>query len=113
MNDTKSSSRGLMKYPLDLVRILGQPVNLREHPSWVRVRCITLNLEGLEHNWFGARFRIVVAGLRKYRPDVVCLQESTVRYADGIYNQAQAIGDAADLNSVAFYESKRARVPLD
>lgn len=68
----------------------------------MRIRCITLNLEGLEHDWFGARFRIVVAGVRKYRPGVVCFQECTVRYADGIYNQAQAIGEAADLNSVAF-----------
>ncbi len=68
----------------------------------MRARCITLNLEGLEHDWFGTRFNIVVAGLRKYRPDVVCLQESTVRYGDGIYNQAQAIGEAAGFNSVAF-----------
>lgn len=68
----------------------------------MRVRCITLNLEGLEHDWFGARFRVVVEGLRKYRPDVVCLQESTVCYADRIYNQAQAVGEAAGLNSVAF-----------
>jgi endonuclease/exonuclease/phosphatase family metal-dependent hydrolase len=59
-------------------------------------------LEGLEHDWFGRRFRTVVAGLRKYRPNVVCFQECTVRYAGGIYNQAQAIGEAADLNSVAF-----------
>lgn len=68
----------------------------------MRVRCITLNLEGLEHDWFGTRFDIVVAGLRKYRPDVVCFQESTVRYGDGIYNQAQAIAEAAGFNSVAF-----------
>jgi endonuclease/exonuclease/phosphatase family metal-dependent hydrolase len=68
----------------------------------MRVRCITLNLEGLEHDWFGTRFEVVTAGLRKYRPDIVCFQESTVCYSSGIYNQAQAIGEAAGLDSVAF-----------
>ena len=68
----------------------------------MRVRCITLNVQGLENDWFKKRSKIVAAGLRKYRPDVVCLQESTIRYANGIYNQAQAIGEAAGLNSVAF-----------
>jgi endonuclease/exonuclease/phosphatase family metal-dependent hydrolase len=70
--------------------------------SVVRVRCITLNLEGLEHDWFRSRFGLVVAGLRKHQPDVVCFQESTICYADRIYNQAQLISDAAGLNSVGF-----------
>lgn len=68
----------------------------------MRVRCITLNLEGLEHDWFGTRSKVVIAGLRKYRPDVVCFQKSTICYTEGIYHQAQAIGQAAGLDSVAF-----------
>lgn len=68
----------------------------------MRFRCVTLNLQGLENHWFEKRFRVVIAGLRKYRPDIVCFQESTVRYSGGIYNQAQAIGEATGLNSVAF-----------
>ncbi|HKS73668.1 MAG TPA: hypothetical protein VJQ82_10765 [Terriglobales bacterium] len=54
----------------------------------------------MEHDWSGTRFKIAIAGLRKYRPDVVYFQESTIRYAEGIYNQAQAIGQAASPNSV-------------
>ncbi len=68
----------------------------------MRVRCVTLNLQGLENDWFKKRSQVVIAGLRRYRPDVVCFQESTIRYSDSIYNQAQAIGEAAGLPTVAF-----------
>jgi class 3 adenylate cyclase len=68
----------------------------------MQVRCITLNLEGLKHDWFGKRFKIVSRGLEQYRPDVVCLQETTIRYAGDIYNQAQDVAQAAGFHSVAF-----------
>jgi endonuclease/exonuclease/phosphatase family metal-dependent hydrolase len=68
----------------------------------MRIRCATLNLQGLEHEWFEKRFHVVVEGLRKVRPDIVCLQECTVRYAGAVYNQAAEIGRGIGLKAVAF-----------
>jgi endonuclease/exonuclease/phosphatase family metal-dependent hydrolase len=68
----------------------------------MRIRCATLNLQGLEHEWFEKRFHVVVNGLRKLRPDIVCLQECTVRYAGAVYNQAAEIGRGIGLKAVAF-----------
>jgi hypothetical protein len=71
----------------------GHSVDLLPRANGLPIPLRPLNLEGLEHDWFVTCFGIVVAGLRKYRPDIVCFQESTVRYAGRIYNQAQAIGE--------------------
>ncbi|HKW75271.1 MAG TPA: endonuclease/exonuclease/phosphatase family protein [Terriglobales bacterium] len=68
----------------------------------MRVRCVTLNLQGLGEEWFTRRAEVVIKGLRKYRPDVVCLQECTVRYAGELYQQAAAIGEGLGLRTVAF-----------
>jgi endonuclease/exonuclease/phosphatase family metal-dependent hydrolase len=68
----------------------------------MRVRCVTLNLQGLEHDWFEKRIKVVIQGLKKVRPDVVCLQECTVRYAGSVYNQAQEIGKGIGLKAAAF-----------
>lgn len=68
----------------------------------MRVRCVTLNLQGLGEAWFPQRANVVVKGLRKYQPDVVCLQECTVRYGGELYQQAAAIGEGLGLRTVAF-----------
>lgn len=68
----------------------------------MRVRCATLNLQGLEHDWFKKRIKVVIKGLRKTRPDVVCFQECTIRYAGAVYNQALEIGNGIGLKVVAF-----------
>lgn len=68
----------------------------------MRIRCATLNLQGLEHEWFEKRFHVVVEGFRKVRPDIVCLQECTVRYAGAVYNQAAEIARGIGLRAVAF-----------
>lgn len=68
----------------------------------MRIRCATLNLQGFEHDWFETRIKVVVEGLRKVRPDVVCLQECTLRYGTDIYNQALEIAKGIGLKAVAF-----------
>lgn len=67
-----------------------------------RVRLVTLNLAGLKDGWFEGRDKVVIDGLREFRPDVLCLQEVAVRHGDGIYHQAREICQALGLKSVAF-----------
>lgn len=68
----------------------------------MRVRVVTLNLKGLGHGWFEERGEAVVRGLRELTPDVVCFQETTVRYEQVLYDQAAVIGAVLGLPVVAF-----------
>lgn len=66
------------------------------------VGCVTINLAGLGFAWFEERFDALVRGLEELEPDVVCFQEATVRKGAASYNQAEAVGQALALPSVAF-----------
>jgi len=68
----------------------------------MRVRVVTLNLKGLTQGWFAERGEAVVRGLRALAPDVVCFQETTVRYEQRLYDQAAVIGAVLGLPVVAF-----------
>ena len=68
----------------------------------MRVRCITINLKGIEYGWFEGRSSVLIEGLRKHNPDIICVQESTVRQDSPIYNQARAIGTALGLENCIF-----------
>jgi hypothetical protein len=70
--------------------------------SDMRVRCITMNLKGVEYGWFEGRSSVLIEGLRKHNPDIICVQESTVRQDSPIYNQARAIGTALGLETCIF-----------
>ena len=67
------------------------------------VTIVTLNCEGTGKGWFEGREEAVVRGLRPHRPDVVCLQEVSVRHRDGeVYDQARALGEALGLEYAIF-----------
>lgn len=68
----------------------------------MHLRCITLNLEGLSHRWFEKRGASLIEHLRPYRPDVLCLQETTFRNSSPNYNQAQHIGEQLALHYTTF-----------
>ncbi len=66
------------------------------------VRCVTLNVAGMQFDWLGLRFGSAVRQLTALAPDVVCLQETTVRGGNEPYNQAVAVGEALNLPYGAF-----------
>lgn len=68
----------------------------------MRVRVITLNCEGLQHGWHDQRCAAVIDGLAPLQPDVLCLQEVTVRHEERLYDQAAHIAEAVGLPYVAF-----------
>ena len=68
----------------------------------VHVRCITLNLEGLSHRWFERRGASLIEHLKPFKPDILCLQETTFRNSSPNYNQSQDLGDQLGLRYVAF-----------
>jgi len=53
-------------------------------------------------NWREKREALVLDGLARLKPDVVCFQEATVRYEPVLYDQAQAIGEAIGLPFTVF-----------
>lgn len=65
------------------------------------VRVVTFNAEGLQRGWFEGRDEAVRRALPALRPDVVCLQEVTVRH-DPFYDQPAHIAEMAGLDYVAF-----------
>lgn len=67
-----------------------------------QIRCVTFNLKGLSADWFGQRMDAAVEGLLAVNPDVVCLQEATVRYLPDAYDQASELGKRIGLPYVAF-----------
>jgi endonuclease/exonuclease/phosphatase family metal-dependent hydrolase len=68
----------------------------------VQLRCISLNLEGLSHRWFERRASLLVDHLKPYRPDLLCLQETTFRNSLPNYNQSQHIGHELGLHYCVF-----------
>lgn len=62
----------------------------------MKVRCVTINVKGLELGWFDGGSTALIQGVKQYDPDIVYLylQETTVRQDSPIYNQARAIGAA-------------------
>jgi endonuclease/exonuclease/phosphatase family metal-dependent hydrolase len=56
----------------------------------MRVRCLTLNLKGLEA-WHEDRDRLALAGLRQIFADVICLQELSIQDSPFPYDQMDAI----------------------
>jgi endonuclease/exonuclease/phosphatase family metal-dependent hydrolase len=67
-----------------------------------KLRCVSLNLKGLVSGWYRERGRRVIGGLRELSPDLVFLQESTIRHGTPIQNQALEIGEAVGLPYSAF-----------
>ena len=68
----------------------------------MRVRCVTINLKGLDYGWFEGRSDALIDGLRQHDPDIVCFQESTICQHTPIYNQARDIGAALGLENCIF-----------
>ncbi len=66
------------------------------------VRCVTLNVAGVQFDWSGTRSGSVVRQLSALAPDVVCFQEAIVRGGNEPYNQASAVGEALGLRFGAF-----------
>lgn len=52
---------------------------------------VTLNLWNDQHDW-PSRLKVIIAGLRRIRPDVICLQE--VLQNPTLPNQAETLGDS-------------------
>lgn len=67
-----------------------------------KFRCVTLNLAGLQGDWFEKREKLVIQELKALKPDIVCLQETTIHQGERIYNQAQAICKGIGLHGIAF-----------
>lgn len=69
----------------------------------MRVKVVTLNVEGIGKGWFDGRLEAVVEGLRPVEPDVICLQEvTTTRREDRVYDQSLAIAEALGLEHAIF-----------
>ena len=68
----------------------------------MRIRLLTLNLAGLDHQWFERRADAVSTALREYAPDVMCLQEVSLQWQGSFYDQAYAVGCSVGLPVVAF-----------
>lgn len=66
------------------------------------IRCVTFNVAGMRDDWLERRFDVAVRGLAPLTPDIVCLQEATVRGHGRVYRQASAVGDALGLPYGAF-----------
>lgn len=58
---------------------------------------MTLNLAGLEKEWFQGRAERLCAGLTPLRPDVLCLQEAGIRGGPDFHHQITLIGEWLDL----------------
>jgi endonuclease/exonuclease/phosphatase family metal-dependent hydrolase len=65
------------------------------HATWARTRdsltVVTLNLWNDQHDW-PKRMNVIVAEMRRIRPDVLCLQE--VLQNPNLRNQAETLGDS-------------------
>lgn len=66
------------------------------------VRIMTLNLAGLEKDWFKGRAERLCAGLTPLEPDVLCLQEAAIRGGPDFHHQIALIGDWLDLDVQVF-----------
>jgi endonuclease/exonuclease/phosphatase family metal-dependent hydrolase len=68
----------------------------------MRLRLLTLNIGGINNEWFAARGEAVRKGLQSLRPDLICLQEVAYWFNGHLHDQAADIGSAADLAYEAF-----------
>lgn len=66
------------------------------------LRVATLNVAGTKHEWLEHRAPMIIQGLREMRPDIVCLQESTIRRAGRFYDQSLHIAEEVGLGYLAF-----------
>ena len=42
----------------------------------MRIRCVTINLKGLEFGWFEARSAALIKGLSVFDADLICFQDT-------------------------------------
>jgi endonuclease/exonuclease/phosphatase family metal-dependent hydrolase len=68
----------------------------------MKTRIITINLAGTKDNWFGKRRDLMIEGLTACKPDIVCVQETTLTRGYVVYDQARDIGEAIGLPVTAF-----------
>ncbi len=68
----------------------------------MRMRVLSFNLAGLDHQWVEHRAQAVSTALAACEPDVLCLQEVSLQWQEAFYDQAAAVGRAVGLTSVAF-----------
>lgn len=68
----------------------------------MKIRCITINIAGMKGDWFKKRYELLIGGLKTLRPDVIALQETSMRRFPEPYDQACAIGQALGLANHAF-----------
>jgi endonuclease/exonuclease/phosphatase family metal-dependent hydrolase len=61
------------------------------------IRVMTLNLAGMEKEWFNGRAERLCAGLTPLAPDVLALQEAGVRGGVDFHHQVSLIGEWLDL----------------
>jgi endonuclease/exonuclease/phosphatase family metal-dependent hydrolase len=57
------------------------------------IRVMTLNLAGLERDWFAGRAERLCAGLTPLTPDVLALQEAGIRGGADFHHQVSLIGE--------------------
>lgn len=67
----------------------------------MELRVLTLNLKGLESDWFERRRPVLLPGLRALAPDVIALQEVAIR-GKPFYHQAQDLGHELSMASLAY-----------
>lgn len=68
----------------------------------MQLRCVTINLKGLEFDWFNGRSKALIEGLRPLKPDLICFQEASIRQDKPMYHQARAISHALGLDHCVF-----------
>jgi endonuclease/exonuclease/phosphatase family metal-dependent hydrolase len=68
----------------------------------MKTRIVTLNLAGMKDDWFEKRRDLVVKGLAACKPDIVCVQETTITRGYAVYDQARDVGEAIGLPVTAF-----------
>ncbi|MDB5100979.1 MAG: putative secreted protein [Cyanobacteria bacterium RYN_339] len=66
------------------------------------IRVMTLNLAGMEKEWFEGRAERLCAGLTPLAPDVLALQEAGVRGGVDFHHQVSLIGEWLDLDVQVF-----------
>lgn len=57
------------------------------------IRVMTLNLAGMEKQWFDGRAERLCAGLQPLAPDVLCMQEVGIRGGPDFHHQTTFIGE--------------------
>jgi len=68
----------------------------------MKTRIVTINLAGTKDDWFEKRRDLMIKGLAACRPDIVCVQETTLSRGYVVYDQARDIGEAIGLPMTAF-----------